>query len=232
MNQVSHFLDGSTIYGSTLVLARELRTFENGKLLVKRNGDKDYLPDAERTTTDQCRMNGPCYKAGKNFADFPAPKVRLLSRIPILVGISTKSSSSSIKWIFFLFIRDAGDDRANFEPSLAVLHTLWHREHNRIAEKLRELNPLWSDEIIYQETRRIVIAEIQHITYNEWLPIVVGRDYVEAIGLGTGQSHSSDYSSHDDPSVSNEAANAVFRFFNSLKQGQLRYECIFFFFIF
>lgn len=69
----------------------------------------------------------------------------------------------------------AGDGRINQTPTLAVLHTLLLREHNRVADILSSLNPLWSDEKLYQETRKIVIAEIQHITYQEWLPLNFGK---------------------------------------------------------
>ncbi|CAH2234436.1 jg6113 [Pararge aegeria aegeria] len=65
----------------------------------------------------------------------------------------------------------AGDNRINQTPMLAALHTLLLREHNRVADILSGLNPLWSDEKLYQEARKIVIAEIQHITYQEWLPL-------------------------------------------------------------
>ena len=61
----------------------------------------------------------------------------------------------------------AGNFRANEQSLLTVTHTLWMREHNRIAEQLRMLNPHWSGEKIFQETRRIVITEWQHIVYNE-----------------------------------------------------------------
>lgn len=52
----------------------------------------------------------------------------------------------------------AGDSRVNEVLALITLHTLWLREHNRIAETLKLINGHWSPEIIYQETRKIVGA--------------------------------------------------------------------------
>ena len=88
-------------------------------------------------------------------------------------------------------------------------------------KKLAELNPHWSDETLYQEARRIVIAEIQHITYKEWLPILLGKRYTRAIGLAIGNSYSRNYNSEDEPAVSNEVATAALRFMNSLLQGKI-----------
>lgn len=49
------------------------------------------------------------------------------------------------------------------------------REHNRLASTLAHLNPHWDDETLYQEARKILVAEYQHINYYEWLPIFLGN---------------------------------------------------------
>ena len=68
----------------------------------------------------------------------------------------------------------AGDIRVNEQPTLAVIQTLFVREHNYQAARLAAENPSLSDEELYQQARRIVIAEIQAITYEEFVPALLG----------------------------------------------------------
>jgi hypothetical protein len=44
----------------------------------------------------------------------------------------------------------SGDNRANENAPLAALHTMFVREHNRIASQLSGMNPAWDDEKLYQ----------------------------------------------------------------------------------
>lgn len=101
----------------------------------------------------------------------------------------------------------AGDVRANENIELSSLHTLFVREHNRWADRIKAGNPRLSDNEIYQRARALVIAEIQSITYNEWLPAILGPD---AMGRYAG------YNARVNPGLSNEFSTAAFRFGHSL----------------
>lgn len=68
-----------------------------------------------------------------------------------------------------------GDVRVNQNLGNALLQNLFLRFHNKMASKLFYINQFWTDEMLYQETRRIVGAVIQHITYNDYLPIILGK---------------------------------------------------------
>ena len=117
----------------------------------------------------------------------------------------------------------AGDSRVNEQPNLAVMHTLFVREHNRVARQLANYNPRWNDEKLYQETRRIVNAQWQHIVYNEWLPIILGQRYMTSFGLfPLTDGFSSNYRNDFDPRITNAFATAAFRIGHSLVPGLIK----------
>lgn len=104
----------------------------------------------------------------------------------------------------------AGDIRANEQIGLAAMHTLWMREHNRLAIKLKALNPFWNGDKVYQEARKIVGAQFQFITYDQWLPLIVGSKGMEILGEYKG------YNRNINPAVSNVFSTAALRFGHSM----------------
>ncbi|XP_053970064.1 peroxidase [Anastrepha ludens] len=110
---------------------------------------------------------------------------------------------------------DIPDIRNQFIPTVAVLHTILVREHNRIARKLEQFNPHYSDETLFQEARKINIAQYQKITFYDWLPLLIGPSYAynkDLLYHITKYEYSYDY----DPAVNAapyaEFAAAAFRY--------------------
>jgi len=191
MNQITHFLDSSNVYGSDEEDEKMLREFKGGLLKTYKpetSGDRSLLPQEEGEIKEECEI--------------PETQQELENRKCFR----------------------AGDSRANEQPGLTVFHTVWVREHNRLAKELTYLNPHWDDERIYQETRKIVIAENQHITYNEWLPLVLGSDYMAELDiLPVTYGYNNKYDTKVNPSILNSFAAAAFRFGHSLIQGTLEF---------
>ena len=178
LNQITHWLDSSNVYGSTPQVAADLRTFENGLLdtIIGQDG-QEQLPIDPKT---DCL--GPTETCGL-----------------------------------------AGDLRPNENPALGSMHVLFLREHNRVARVLKELNPRWRDEQLYQESKRIVNAQWQHIIYNEWLPILLGSRFLKTFGLQPlTQGFSSTYRSDFDPRVTTAFAGAAFRVGHTLIPDVIR----------
>ena len=105
----------------------------------------------------------------------------------------------------------AGDVRANENPLLASVHTLFVREHNRQCDLIKLKNPSWSDEEIYQYARKMVGGFIQQILFNEWLPSV-----------GIHLPAYSGYKNNINPTVSNEFTGAGFRLGHTLLSSKIR----------
>ena len=108
-----------------------------------------------------------------------------------------------------------GEVRCNEQFSLTVMHTIWLREHNLCAKNLARINPFWDDERLFQECRRIVGALIQKITYEDYLPKVLGyKNFDFFVPPFKG------YDPKVDPSVPNSFATAAYRYGHSLIRPQ------------
>lgn len=107
----------------------------------------------------------------------------------------------------------AGDIRANENIALTSMHTVFVREHNRLVTELAAEDPSLTDEELYQAARATVRAQLQAITYNEFLPALLGSDAL---------SQYSGYDSSVDPSIANEFSTAAYRFGHSLLSPELQ----------
>lgn len=101
----------------------------------------------------------------------------------------------------------AGDIRVNENIELTSVHTLFVREHNRIADGIAQKNPSLSDEQIYQQARLRVIAELQAITYIEFLPALLGQGALKPYR---------GYNPNVNPGIANEFSTAAFRIGHTL----------------
>jgi peroxidase len=111
----------------------------------------------------------------------------------------------------------AGDSRVNEQPGLTCMHTVLVREHNKIAEKLSAINPHWDVNMVFEETRRIITAQIQHITYNEFLPRVLGLNSLSLFDVDLRTSgYFYDYDDSCSATSFTEFSTAAFRFGHSM----------------
>ena len=106
----------------------------------------------------------------------------------------------------------AGDVRANEQLGLTALHTLFVREHNRRAGLIAQRHPEFDGDTIYQRARRLVGAELQIITYREYLPLLLGP---HALRPYDG------YRPEVDGSIGNFFSSAAYRYGHSALSSQL-----------
>lgn len=106
----------------------------------------------------------------------------------------------------------AGDVRANEQIGLTTMHTLFMREHNWHAVRIKNRQPNLSGDEIYEEARALVAAEIQNITYFEYLPILLGRQTISPYR---------EYNDNIHAGIANLFSGAVFRYGHSALSPQL-----------
>ncbi|WAR10480.1 PXDN-like protein, partial [Mya arenaria] len=103
----------------------------------------------------------------------------------------------------------AGDFRVDEQPGLASMHTLWVREHNRVAAGLVQNNGYQDDTVassneLYHATRRIVIAEYQNIVYDGYLRSFMDAKIFDDFKLNSCTDGSCSYDDSLNPSITNE----------------------------
>lgn len=136
LNDITHFVDGNTVYGSHAEREIALRAWRHGLLR------RQHVASGHDT-----RDEYPPHNTGG------------------LANVGGRRNAS-------MYL--TGDPRANEQIPLLSLHILFLREHNYQARRLYAEHPDWSDECLYQSARRIVVAEMQHIVYYEFLPALLG----------------------------------------------------------
>ncbi len=114
----------------------------------------------------------------------------------------------------------AGDLRANENFGLLATQTLFVREHNRLATLIQRNNPSLNDEQIYQWSRRIVGAQLQKITYEEFLPAVMGEVPGED-PTPAPDPNDYDYDPQVKAAVTNSFTTAFFRFGHSMQSSDM-----------
>jgi len=96
----------------------------------------------------------------------------------------------------------SGDVRANENTGLTMLHTLFSAEHNHWANRIAASDASLSDQEIFEMARSILEYEVQKITYEDWMPHLIG----DALAADTG------YDASVDGQISTEFSTAAFRF--------------------
>uniref|UniRef100_A0A3P8YWF0 Myeloid-specific peroxidase n=1 Tax=Esox lucius TaxID=8010 RepID=A0A3P8YWF0_ESOLU len=178
INSLTAFLDLGQVYGSEEGLALLLRDLTNDGGLLRVNTE----------FTDNGRELLPFVKMKENMC---ATRQR----------ITNETNAREVP----CFI--AGDSRVNENMALTSLHTLFMREHNRLARELRRINPHWDAETLYQEARKIMGAYTQVFVFRDYLSHIVGPEAMNR-QLGPYPGYNEDIN----PSIANVFATAAYRF--------------------
>jgi hypothetical protein len=127
------------------------------------DGSNVYGSDTKRATWLRTMKNGKLKTSAGNLLPYNTRTGELSGAIDLAAPSMANDSDHHVK----TFV--AGDDRAAENPVLTSLHTLFVREHNRICDSLIRVG-MRNDEQMYQIARKIVGAEIEAVTYQEFLP--------------------------------------------------------------
>ena len=182
-NAITSFVDASNIYGSDAAVTSLLRA-DNGASAYMLTSEGDKLP-----TLAEVRDN-----AG--------------GTIPNGVDLFVSPPNADTDALYI-----SGDVRVNKNIALTSMHTIWMREHNYWVDKLKDKNDDWSDQEYFDAAKAMVEMEIQKTVYEEYLPLLIGKDALPEYG---------GYSSNVNPGIAHEFATAAFRLGHSQLSSVLK----------
>ncbi|XP_047500269.1 peroxidase-like [Penaeus chinensis] len=104
-----------------------------------------------------------------------------------------------------------------------VIYGMVTRYHNSIADRLKETNVDWEDERLFQESRRIVVAQLQQVVYKEYLSKLLGPQAMTKYQLTplTGARRREDYNASKTIATSSEFETATLHFRQSQSPDQI-----------
>ena len=124
VNRLTHWWDGSQLYGSDAETAAQVRTFQDGKLKIEESG---RLPTDPQT------------------------------------GLPVTGFNDNL-WL-----------------GLQMMHELFVKENNAIADMLKSEYPNWSDEQLFNKARLINAAVMAKIHTIDWTPAILNSSTTKAV---------------------------------------------------
>ncbi|XP_042177601.1 eosinophil peroxidase [Oncorhynchus tshawytscha] len=197
LNAITSFVDASMVYGSSSPMAAALRNHSSPLGVLALNDQASdqglaYMPYLPRL---QGRLD-PC-----------GPRSGSEANSTGATSASDTSATAPTEQENITSCFQAGDSRANEHLGMIALHTLFLREHNRLVSELHLLNPHWSPDTLYQEARKIMGAVHQILTWEHYLPRVLGETPTSLL-----MPPYKGYDPEIDPSIANVFSAAAFRF--------------------
>ncbi|CAB3380635.1 Hypothetical predicted protein [Cloeon dipterum] len=152
LNEITPYIDGGLTYGVTKAWADQLRVREDGTLekdgLLASAGDGGLYPAYNKQRLPMANPPPPAFHE------------RWVKQ----------HETANVNRFFKL-----GNPRGNENPFLLTFGIVWFRWHNVLAKVLKKNHGNWSDEKIFNEARKWLIATHQSVVMYEWLPSWLGQ---------------------------------------------------------
>ena len=214
LNTVSSYIDGWSVYGGSEERLKWLREGPIAGDLGSNDGFHRADDDDDDDDGDDDRQE---LRKDSLHKDLSQTSARLLTDNGYLPRADARGDAASAPQMELQGALRAnpekaaiaGDIRANENIGLTAIHTLFVREHNRIVDAL----PNYLDgEIKFELARKVIGAQQQYITHNEFLP-----------AMGVTLDAYQGYDENVDPSLSNEFATVGYRIHSAI-HGEFEIE--------